>query len=312
MRHWLLAAAGERVRREGVRARALTLLLFVSAPILTASAPAAAATCDASIPSWIKDAVARKRPIALTGADGARVFVADAVRPSDTSSRVTLVWTEVSHGAGTVVEVVDVRKRDEVQLIFERASSEGSVAMVNGGYWGYRADRRTPMPLGLVMSHRRTISPRIAWPSGGSFFVTPSSVGVVKATDTLPDDVTEAIQSKPILVTGKRIDVGSNPSELYNRAAVAVRADNGGPSTIVLAGSFEDNDQAMSVCEFAQFLAMSRDDGGPEVTDAIGMDGGPGAHVYLPHAVDPKLRHFGSAALNYVPSLLRVSRRQAR
>lgn len=70
---------------------------------------------------------------------------------------------------------------------------------------------------------------------------------------------------------------------------------------MIVAGGFNEDGQALSLCEFAFFLQLSDSMGRLAVRAALNMDGGPEAHILVPHLS----LEWGGRGETYLPSLVR-------
>jgi hypothetical protein len=270
--------------------------------------------CAPAAPDWLRRVVRGRLKVALSHQSGVKVFVAEVPRDDADPKATEVVWAEIRGNRRATLEITEVRADTDVTAAFDRISDPADLVLINGSFWGYANDNRTRIPLGLVVSNGKKVVDRIGWTSGGVVYATRSVLRVVGVREPLPaTGVISALQSKPIVVAEGAVDIRNEtlPRERNNRTAIGVRRD-GRREFIVVAGVFAEDDQGMTLCEFAQFLVIPRARRGPAVTEALSMDGGPGAHLALPGAREGRLRHFGAAAAAYVPNVLRVRTTAAR
>lgn len=218
--------------------------------------------------------------------------------PDDSRYGLEIVWLTVP-AATYELSVVDVRRDGKVLSAFEAvANSHTDILLMNGGYFGQK-DSAHFMPLGLLIADGVRISKRWPWSSGGIFFApsakSPAHIVPIKDFRNI-SDAFEAIQSKPLLVEASHMGIRSDDHQLANRTAVAVCSDG----TFLFAGAFAEGG-AVSLYEFAALLESGKLYKSP-VENALNMDGGPGAHIFVPvlHL------HFGNDTVTYVPDLIRL------
>jgi uncharacterized protein YigE (DUF2233 family) len=153
-------------------------------------------------------------------------------------------------------------------------------------------------PMGLMVSNGTVRNPFRQSKIGGTMYAESGAVRIVpNSLFHLRPTVVEALQSLPILVIDARPAILRENHALANRTAVATYPDG----SAIVAGGFSDNGQALSLCEFAFFLQLPESQGGLAVQTALGMDGGPGAHILVPHLGF----EWGSRNETYLPDLVR-------
>jgi len=192
----------------------------------------------------------------------------------------------------------EVRSGGNAYAIFQsHGDPRRDLVMVNGGFF-MATDEKGMSPMGLIVSDGKVKNPFRQSKMGGTMYVESGAVRIVpNSLFHLRPTVLEALQSLPILVIGARPAIFHDNHALANRTAVATYADG----SAIVAGGFSDNGQALSLCEFAFFLQLPESQGGLAVQTALGMDGGPGAHILVPHlGVE-----WGSRTDTYLPDLVR-------
>lgn len=228
---------------------------------------------------------------------GRAVFL--SYRDSNLSSAtfgVELCVLEVQRGFGRL-HVKDLRVSKVPSEVFASAFAHGTIGAINGGFFGLDA-RGKPIPLGLVKTAGRTVARRHPWASGG--MVAASDVGV----DIVPvarfqntDTYSEVIQSKPLLVEHGADGIRSDSGGRFDRSAVAL--DSRGNLYFFVV--HEPSGSAATISEFSQLLLMYRSAlDNVAIDTALAMDGGPGAHMYVPALG----RHCGSGAPTFVPNAI--------
>jgi hypothetical protein len=189
--------------------------------------------------------------------------------------------------------VEPVVKHGAVETIHGGLAKAGDVAVVSGGFFG-----RNGAPDGLVLADDSVHNELAAWTEGGVLTQRNGRIAIVPISAFRLGGDEHALQSKPILVRNRTID-GITPAQMTmaDRIGVAIRGDE-----LLIVGAWRDDGRAITQFEFAQLLALRRAEGGLGVDSALGLDGGPSAHLFLPS----QRRHFGATPENYVPNVIRV------
>lgn len=219
--------------------------------------------------------------------------------PDDSRYGLVVVWGTLP-AATYELSVVDIRRDGSVLSTFEAvAHPHTDILLMNGGFFGQK-DAAHYMPMGLLVADGVRISKIWPWTTGG-VLVAPSAkspVQIVPIKDFRTVDKSyQAIQSKPLLVEDSKLGIRTDDHQHANRTAVAICSDG----SLLFAGAFAEGG-AVSLYEFAAILKSGKLSKSP-VEYALNMDGGPGAHIYIPalHL------HFGSDTVTYVPDLIRLS-----
>lgn len=196
------------------------------------------------------------------------------------------------------LSVQPVRRSGPQAQIFSELIQDGDCLVTNGGFWGY--DKKGfEMPLGLIMSSGRVLSPRVGWTSGGALCVNGESVSFMPVRTLRSEPACfEALQSKPLIVENSSVAVREAPG-LFNRAAVGV-GENG---DIIVAGAFSLEGNAASLLDLASFIVDESSRNGSPARTMLALDGGPGAQLWVP----PLDLHFGSKSSTYVPAIIRFA-----
>ncbi len=196
----------------------------------------------------------------------------------------------------------DLRQRAEPATLFaEVASKNEELVLVNGGFFGI--DNSRPYPIGLIISHGKELNKAWTWHSGGVLLATAESpaqiIPIRNFTQT--SAIHEALQSKLLLVEAYHSGIRSDDGQLANRTAIGISRDG----SVIVAGAFNGNNEALSLYEFAQVLSAVSEVESKSVDYALYMDGGPSAHIFIPGLN----LHFGSDGATYIPNLVRFSLR---
>jgi uncharacterized protein YigE (DUF2233 family) len=241
---------------------------------------------------------AEHQPFAIAGHkyELQRIKITD---PADSRYGLSVVWITVP-AAGYQLSVVDIRRDGNAVSAFEAAAHpQTDILLMNGGYFGQK-DSTHSIPIGMLIADGIRISKLWPWTSGGVLVASQakSSAQIIPiSTFRTVAAPFEAIQSKPLLVEDSRSGIRTDDHQFANRTAVAVCSDG----SLLFVGAFAEGG-AVSLYEFAALLNSGKLNT-PTVETALNMDGGPGAHVFIPalHL------HFGSNAVTYVPDLIRLS-----
>jgi phosphodiester glycosidase len=216
--------------------------------------------------------------------------------PDSPKRGLSLVWIVMPVGE---VEwtISEPRVSANVNAIFARTAGAEDIIVESGGYFGDKEDG-TKMPIGLVFTAGHQTSAKARWQSGGILVKKNAETKIVPTSAfTAKEAITEALQSKPILVKDGATGILSNRPEFFNRTAVGSDA----AGNYICAGAFTDDGRAVSLFEFAELLCRLREIGGPMIHDALALDGGPSSHIYIPSIQ----KHFGYTGDRYVPNVLR-------
>jgi uncharacterized protein YigE (DUF2233 family) len=175
------------------------------------------------------------------------------------------------------------------------------IVSVNGGFFAaLKGEAMSPM--GLVISNGKL--KRYLWhrTSGGIVFSKGGSLEIVPAANfEVGPAIANAIQSTPLLMNEGTLGIHSDSHELANRVAIATYQDG----SVGVVGAFQSQNEALSLCEFALLLGLSASQGGVGASSALAMDGGPGAHIFIPRL---KL-DWGAKGVTYMPNIVRFRTR---
>lgn len=200
-------------------------------------------------------------------------------------------------GSNVEVAVESVRRKGSQVKIYKELIQDSDCIVTNGGFWGY--DRSgAEMPLGLVVSSGKTLSPKMAWSSGGALCAGSGNLSFMKVRAL--EDVSQcyyALQSKPFLVEEGKVAVRGRTEDRFNRTAIGSDKSGG----ILVAGAFSPEGDAASLVEFASFIVHESSRTGDAALTVLSLDGGPGSQLLIPTLN----LHFGDTSDNYVPSIVR-------
>jgi uncharacterized protein YigE (DUF2233 family) len=237
--------------------------------------------------------------VSANGLPGTRFVSFRDSSPASPSIGLEVCILEVPNKSRTI-SLVDTRKEGKPTEVFSSLADEKTLGVLNGGFFGVRKDGRL-MPLGFLKSGSTVISPIHPWKTGGVFLDSasgPQIVPISRFRDT--PEIRTAVQSKPMLVEGGRDGMRKGAPERFDRSAIAIAADG----TLLLVVLHEPSGRAASLNEFSQLLLRIQTATKQRIVNALAMDGGPGAHLY----VHPTSRHCGSGVPNFIPNALRVTR----
>ena len=208
----------------------------------------------------------------------------------------SIVWLVIPGSTGEW-KIAEPRVFSNANEVFNKAAAPEDFVVQNGGFFE-NGPNETRFPLGLIIADGMQRNPKVDWGSGGILLRSRDEARIVPlpAFGNEPG-ITEAIQSKPILVKDGKSGIYTSRPEYFNRTAVGLDASG----NYICIGAFTDNGDAVSLYEFAELLIRLREIGGPSIQDALALDGGPSAHIYIPSIH----KHYGYATDNYVPNVLR-------
>jgi Phosphodiester glycosidase len=211
----------------------------------------------------------------------------------------TLCWASIPK-RHVSMHVREIRRTGSIRHYYPEIIEKFDVAVVNGGFFSIDSGDNA-YPVGLVISEGRQVSKFVRSNVGGILLESGGAVSIVPIKSfALNGSIGQAVQSKPILVSGGRKGVYSDDGVLFNRTAVGFDSDN-----FIIAGGFQEDLKALTLYEFAGFLTTTRQEGGPGLESALNMDGAAGANIVFPTL---KL-HFGSEVEIYLPNAIHFSRR---
>lgn len=199
------------------------------------------------------------------------------------------------------VNVRQVKSIGSPYDIFRKSSISNDIVLLNGGYFG-RTKKGNPTPIGLVRSNGKRLNSIIPWKSGG-FLVSSKNKSDILLASTKIKSLSKwdnAIQSKPILISNNKLDVRKNKRDShFNRTAIAITEGGG----IYIVGVFESFGQALTLYDFSNLMIEMAKSRKINITKALNMDGGPGAHIYIPS----NNTNFGDSGATYVPNIISIS-----
>lgn len=217
-------------------------------------------------------------------------------KPSYPFWGLTVCWVKIpiSHSR---VNISDIQKRQDINALYKDIANSQDLVLVTGGYF------KNKLPEGLVISKGKRLSSKVRWNDLGGVLVQRNSVISIEPIKSFVEDsrITEALQSKPILVKDGKIDNLKPDNLRYDKVAIGITLDN----ELIVVGSFNRAGDGISNYEFAQLLSIHTKSIGsdiPNIQVALYLDGGPSAHIYI-----SKLgKHYGESGTTFVPNIIHV------
>lgn len=158
---------------------------------------------------------------------------------------------------------------------------------------------------GWVVIAGEHYSERVNWTSGGAIVDDGTTVSVVRLANLGKlRSPWMLIQSKPIVIESGQPGVYSSDGEYSDWRSVIGIASEDYIFAAVLVGGGDDGMTLFDVSNILKALDPYLPDRA-HLVDIIAMDGGPGAHLYLPRTNE----HFGGLPPVYVPNLICVTPR---
>ena len=198
------------------------------------------------------------------------------------------------------LRVKDLQVEGSPSAVYEQPFAATALGVVTGGFFGLSTDGK-PIPLGLVKSEGKSKTKMHPWTSGGVVAASENAVEIfpVRAFTNSPSWL-NVIQSKPLLVEAGRDGIRASNLDRFDRSAVALTTKG----EIVFFVIYEPGGRAASLAEFSQLLLRFRSLMGNLIYHALAMDGGPGAHLFIPALK----KHCGAGTPNFIPNVLYLSK----
>jgi len=195
--------------------------------------------------------------------------------------------------------VLNARVTEPPRHAYERLVPKESIGAITGGFFAI-GDRNELVPIGLVKVNGKTMNRAATWKSGGVLYTTQGGISIVPIESFRDSrEVLDAVQSKPLLIEDGVDGIRTNGRDWFDRSAIAITETG----DYVLAVLHAPSGNASSLAEFSYLLSIIYPDKSTKIKWAIAMDGGPGAHLYV-----PKLKkHCGDGSPNYIPNIVYAS-----
>lgn len=226
--------------------------------------------------------------------------------PNSDGFGIEVFWLEFPPGTATL-GVSQISSHGDLGDGFAGAAGKDDLVILNGGYWDSRTEtKRTKdgkeaseviyFPLGLVVANGKTIAPLARNMAGGIVYQTGRKLAIAPTEhfEELGIAPEQAIQCKPLLVHGSRSAMKSDDHKRDDRLAIGMNR-SGGVVVVIALGPHG----AFTLYELAEFLLIPSSNGGPECQEALNLDGGPGARLFVP-ALNMSVGRNGSGYLNNV------------
>lgn len=199
------------------------------------------------------------------------------------------------------IQVKDLRIEGSPTTVFEQIISTTALGVITGGFFGVTKDTGRYIPLGLVKSDGEIKNRKYNWKFGGMIAASDNDVEIipVRAYKDSPSRI-NVIQSKPLLIEEGRDGIWKSNFDRFDRSAIALTRHG----EIVLFVIHAPGGAAASFAEFSQILLNYRTKNGNPIHYALAMDGGPGAHLFVPSL----RKHCGVDTPNYIPNVVYLSK----
>ena len=225
-----------------------------------------------------------------------RIFVNTDIRSSAYGTEMCVVELPAK---SFYVQVTEIMQEGSPSQVFRTIAPKRAVGILNGGFFGLdRAGRLVPLGFVKIAGIRK--SKLHPWRSGGVLTVTARGTQIVPIRRFVDNpSIRYALQSKLLLVENGQRGIRGTEDVRSDRSAIALTNDG----KLLMVVIHEPSGFAASLAEFSTLLVSFRTKSDGQVTWAMNMDGGPGAHLYVP-GLD---RHCGADIRNYLPNAIVVS-----
>lgn len=199
------------------------------------------------------------------------------------------------------LKITEPKKQGEPRAIHAQTATASTLAVVTGGFFGLDP-AGNPVPLGLIKRNGQVTNAKHPWQTGGVVVASGNRAAILPIRNFKDSNAwSEVVQSKPLLVENEVDGIRAGAPERFDRSAIALTKNN----EVLFAVLHEPGGRAGNLAEFSSVLLAYRSSTNSVVRNAIAMDGGPGAHLFVP----PLQRHCGSGVPNYVPNLVTFERK---
>jgi uncharacterized protein YigE (DUF2233 family) len=219
--------------------------------------------------------------------------------PSSDFDGVTILWMQVPRD-DVDITIDAIRKQGKTNDVYEQSSSGDELVVVSAGFHDVNNQ-----PVGLFVSQGRTLSALAPWVEGGVLYKRGPTFGIVQIRqwNMSPSDLEYAVQAKPLVVEGGQNGIVSDDGLRFDRVGIGFTA----AGDLLVGGAFlQKNYRALSLYEFGRIMATPSRSGGPGARTMLGLEGGPGAHIYFPGLK----RHFGQLGPDFVTNAIHVRRKK--
>lgn len=205
---------------------------------------------------------------------------------------------EVS-GHSVSLKVRDTRAHGKAVTVYQSVIPPTAIAAVTGGFFGFDTSGNH-VPLGLIKMDGERKNVQFPWSSGGVVFGEQRNLAISRiAAFKDSASILTAVQSKPLLVEDGLDGIRSLTGQKFDRSAIAITSSG----QVLISVIHSPGGRTAELAEYSALLLKWRDQEGGKVTWALAMDGGPGAHLYVPALK----RHCGTGEPNYIPNILYIT-----
>lgn len=197
------------------------------------------------------------------------------------------------------LKVSDLRAHGKAATIYQSVIPSTAIAAVTGGFFGFDTEGGY-IPLGLIKQEGQQKNQRFSWSSGGVVFGEQKNLAISRISEFKDTaSILTAIQSKPLLVENGLDGIRSHTGQRFDRAAIGITSSG----RVLISVIHSPGGGTADLAEYSALLLKWRDQEGGKVSWALAMDGGPGAHLYVPAL----RRHCGTGEPNYFPNILYIT-----
>lgn len=193
-------------------------------------------------------------------------------------------------------QVVPVARRGRSADLLRQLPCADPWVLTSGGFYGRDAEGK-PMPLWLSIAGGRVLSPFVGRRYGGVMARKPGQTRThIFPVRQFPhaEPWAEALQSSPLIVDQGRNDMHRDDGKRFNRLAIGLDA----AGNLMILGAFRANLRAVSLYAFAEIALAVGQRIGFDLEQALALDGGPSARIYLPGSG----RFWGYGGRDYLPN----------
>lgn len=198
------------------------------------------------------------------------------------------------------LKVKEVGEQSHIEGVYKEYVPDHAIGAITGGFFGYDL-KGSSIPLGFVKVNGKVINKMHPWTSGGVITSNEREINILRTKNFIDrNSIMHALQSKPLLIEEGIDGIRTNNFDRFDRSAIAITSDN----RIFFAVIHEPGGRAASLAEFSSILLKLKSKNDGYITWALAMDGGPGAHLYIPEIN----RHCGAMSPNFIPNLIYIEK----
>lgn len=197
------------------------------------------------------------------------------------------------------LKVHEIKKLGEPHNLFKTIASPDIDVLVDGGFFGY-TEKGKRTPIGLVQSGGKRLNNILPWTSGGFLVSSNRKIAILPASQANETSKwQEIVQSKPIVIADNKLDVKPNTKDSnFNRVAIATTQTG----AIYILGVFQSFGEALTLYEYGKIMLEVAKQRKIDIVKALAMDGGPGAHIYIPQYD----LSYGDSGTTYIPNAVSI------